>query len=68
MIVSDVHQIKSLQTFNSLISFFVEDELFSTDELQDEIVNEEENHSMNYKPGDDEEECFTLNWVVISQV
>jgi len=47
MIVSDVHQIKSFQTFKSLISFFVEDELFSTDELQDEIVNGEENHSRN---------------------
>jgi len=47
MIVSKVHQIKSFQTFKSLICSFREDDLFPTDEQQDEAVNEKENHSMN---------------------
>jgi len=47
MIASKVHQIKSYQTFKSPISSFREDELFSTDEQQDEEVNGEENHSMS---------------------
>ena len=69
MIVSKVHQIKTYQTFNYLISSFKEYNLFSTDEQQDEVVNEEENHSMDYeKKRMMMMNCFSLNWIVISQV
>jgi len=70
MIVSKVHQIKTYQTFNYLISSFKDNNLFSTDEQQDEVVNEEENHSMNCekKRMMMMMNCFSLYWIVISQV
>jgi len=57
MVVSNVHQIKSYQTFKALICSFREDDLFSTDEQQDEEVNEEEiNHSMNCEKEDNDDD------------
>jgi len=56
MIVSKVHQLKSYQTFKTLISSFGEDDLFSTDEQQDEKVNEKGDHSMNCEKEDDNED------------